>query len=168
MKRLLSLIVVSVSMALAQAPAPTPISAAAFAIGIGGGYNTSGYNGAGAQKAAALIDFAYQPTGSNYWILTTLVTQPGKTSGVNTLRAGVGYSLRKSGNWDLIALADAGGTASSTSLLMNVGGGLKALYDLGGINKSLTGIHIGPGLRIAAISGTSVQPEYFITISKKF
>lgn len=175
--RVITALLLLAACAFAQTAATptTPATAlpGSFLIGIGGGYNSSGYNGAGSQKAAALVEFGYQPgttspTGSNLWITTTFITQPGKASGINTLRAGIGYSIKKSGNWNLILTADGGGTSTVSSVLGTVGGGIKLRYDLGGLNKSLAGIGIAPTFRVAAISGTSVQPEYTLTLSKRF
>lgn len=169
MKYILALGICAVGM-FAQTPTPSPTSS--FAVGIGGGYNAAGLAGS-AQKAAALVEFAYQPgttapNGSNVWIALQFLTQPGKTNGLNTLRAELGYSLKKTGNFNLILVGDAGSAITTVNTLGTVGGGLRLRYDLGGISKGLAGLGIMPGFRVAAVAGTSIAPEYTLILNKRF
>lgn len=168
MKTLILSLVLAAGAMAQTATTPTP----SFAVGIGGGYNAAGLAGS-AQKAAALVEFAYQPgttapNGSNVWIGLQFLTQPGKTNGLNTLRAVMGYSLKKTGNFNLILTGDAGSALTQVSTLGAVGGGLRVRYDLGGISKALAGMGLMPGFRVGAIAGTSIAPEYTITLNRKF
>ena len=90
-----------------------------------------------------------------------------------TYRADIGYQLKAVGNVRLIALAGGGVTRATTPEattvnLANVGGSVLLRYDLGGISANLKDLGISGGMRIAAVSGVSVQAEFLLGVSYWF
>jgi hypothetical protein len=108
----------------------------------------------------------------NWWNVNTLVMNPLQAS----VRVGAGYAAVHNGNTMLIILSDAGITTQTagslpiptTVTLGNVGGGFLLSYNLQGIIKRLQdkGLNVNFGMRIAAITATSVEPTFMFTIRK--
>jgi hypothetical protein len=121
---------------------------------------------------ANTIDFGIQVPNSNFWSVSTMVLQPN----VATMRTGAAYLLKRAGPFSVFATADAGvssvagtGPLAPSPLfsvggltLGNVGGGVLFRFDLGSVNKKLTGLGIVTGFRETAVAGTSIAPEFIL------
>lgn len=158
----LALMAVMVLPMAAQTAAPVTTTAAAplnYFVSVGGEYLRGVPN-----FAAGIVNFGV--CGGQFCSISTLET--GATT--STVRTGLGYQLVKSGSVSLIALADAGITASSTPsvALGNVGGGFLVRYNLGAAHPSLKNVGLTAGVRIAGVSGQSVQPEFMAAVSYWF
>ena len=151
------------ALALGQTAVPAPAAGTSYFVNIGAEYNhysnpvyTAGTVSVGVCGVALCG-------------ISTVELQP-KTA---TYRADIGYQLKAVGNVRLIALAGGGVTrattpAATTVDLANVGGGLLLRYDLGGISANLKDLGISAGMRIAAVSGVSVQAEFLFGLSYWF
>jgi hypothetical protein len=134
----------------------TPLS---YFVSVGGEYLRGTTN-----FEAGIVNFGV--CGAQLCSVSTLETG----AATSTVRTGVGYQLVKSGAMSLIALADAGVTASSAPsvALGNVGGGFLIRYSLGVAHPSLKNVGLTAGVRIAGVSGQSVQPEFMAAVSYWF
>lgn len=124
-------------------------------------------NASNVAALATTLNFGVQIASSSVFSITTLTQQAGSSTA--SFRSGFGYAVKKSSPLLLIALVDAGtvppAPGSTAIALGNVGGGLMARYDLGSAWTKLKNVGVSGGLRITAISGNSVTPEYSVAIS---
>jgi hypothetical protein len=138
-------------------------------VGLGGEYN----HYSNPALAASILELGV--CGSKVCSITTIEMQ----DRVSTVRTGFGYLLKKSGKLSLYGTMDAGATfglvqatsaaVASAVALGNLGGGLRVRYDLGGAKLAghviPAGFGVVAGVRMAAVAGTSVQPEYMASMS---
>ena len=143
--------------------APPPSTGASYFIGVGGEVNRY----ASTPFSAVTVDFGV--CGNSLCSISTVENQ----KSLATIRTGVGYYLLKTGPVSLYALADAGistGTVATTPnpasvTLANVGGGFKVRYDLGSHFKTLQGLGLTGGVRIAGVTTQGIAPEYMVSVS---
>jgi hypothetical protein len=154
--------------AQAAATPATPVAsqpaASSMFLALGGGYNH--YSNPATSEST--LNLGVQIGNSAFWSISTIAAQAKSA----TVRSGFGYAIKQSGPVLLLLLADGGATtatsptpAASSFALGNVGGGMLVRYDLGSLTPKLKNIGLSGGVRMAAIAGTSVQPEWLCGIS---
>ena len=171
-KLIISTILLASLASLSIAQTPAPATGPNWFVSLGAEYN----HYTPVAQFAATANFGAKVS-DHFWSITTLVMQPSAA----TIRSGVGYSLVQNNNLRLIMLGDAGITTQTNQIagaipiptavtLGNLGGGALISYDLGGAWTKLKdkGLYVNAGVRIAAVTATSVMPAAIITIGKTF
>ena len=150
----------------------TPTGTTSVFIGLGGEYN---HYSTPALTAATL---ELGVCGNKVCSITTIEMQ----GTVSTVRTGFGYLVKTAGRVSLYGTMDAGATfgltqataaaAASGVALGNLGGGLRVRGDLGGLkilgHAIPAGFGVVGGVRMAAVAGTSVQPEYMASVNYRW
>jgi hypothetical protein len=179
MKKLIIAGLLTVMGVVAQTtPQAQPVSSVtpSYFVSVGGEYNHYSSPAQGAATVSLGVGL-----GSGLYSISTI--EMGVSNA--TVRSGIGYALKNTDTFSLIALMDAGITSgsmpvngqtaatapiSSSVSLGNVGGGFLVRYDLGNVIKSIAGkgLNVLVGVRMAAVTSQGVQPEALISLSKFF
>lgn len=133
----------------------------AYYIGTGATYDYYGKTG-----IAANTEIGIRIGSTNVYSYTTLEL----TLATSTLRTGAAYLFYQTGNWSLMALGDAGLSASSANpTLGSFSGGGLVLYDVGArVTKGASHFYIGAGGRLVSTTSLGQQPIASITFGKGF
>lgn len=162
----------SVAPATSQSPAAVvaPVAPATgtfvpqYYVGTGISYDYYGKTGFAATSSFGILTSSSVPLYS----FTTLEL----TSQTATVRTGAAYLFKQAGNFNLVALGDAGLATGSGPTLGSFSGGGFLLYDVGSrLTKGVQHFYVGGGGKVLALTGGAaggVNPVFELTFGKGF